>query len=196
MYNVDYQVIKDLVDFTSPISLQTAMALQAAARIQTFKRGAFIESSGQYIKYQYIVMSGIIRKFLTNSKGEFFTVDFFRSGQAITPALLRSIDLVSFVNLEVISQEVTVMAFSILEMEKAMQNNNDLERMGIRVIMQDAFKRAEREKILLTATGLEKLAWFRKNYPGLENEVPHYYIASFLGMTPTSLSRCRKKIIE
>jgi len=76
-------------------------------------------------------------------------------------------------------------------MEAKMQSNKDLETFGFKVMMQDAYKRAEREKILLTASGIEKLEWFRKSYPNLENEIPHYYIASFLGMTPTSLSRLR-----
>lgn len=187
------QSIKATLDAISPVSSQTAAALAAATQIKTFEKGTIIEASGQKIKHQYIVVNGIIRKYLTNPNGEEFTVDFYTAYQAITPALLRSVDFVSFVNLEVISSQAIVMLFSNKEMEASMQGNKDLEQFGFKVIMQDAFKRAEREKILLTATGREKLNWFRKNYPNLENEIPHYYIASFLGMTPTSLSRLRKQ---
>lgn len=187
----DYQAIKRALDLISPISPQTAMALEPVTYLRTFPKGALLETAGQYIRYQFFVISGIIRKFLTNAKGEEFTVDFFCEKQVITPTLLRTVDFVSFVNLEVISPQAIVMLFSQKEMEATMQGNKDLEALGFRAIMHDAYKRAEREKILLTATGTEKLEWFRKCYPNLENEVPHYYIASFLGLTPTSLSRLR-----
>lgn len=35
-----------------------------------------------------------------------------------------------------------------------------------------------------------------KNYPGLIERVNHRYIASFLGMTPVSLSRIRRIVRE
>jgi len=185
--------IQDTLSKITPISQQTAIALVSATEIRTLEKGTLIESSGHPIKYQFVVVSGIIRKFLMNANGEEFTINFFSQGQPVTPSLLRSVDFVSFANLQVISDKATILFFSHREMESTMQGNKDLETFGFKVMMQDAFKRAEREKILLTASGTEKLEWFRKNYPNLENEIPHYYIASFLGLTPTSLSRLRSQ---
>jgi CRP-like cAMP-binding protein len=183
--------IQDTLSKISPISQQTAIALVSATEIRTLDKGTLIEASGQHIKYQFVVVSGIVRKFLTDAKGDEFTINFFSKEQAVTPSLLRSVDFVSFANLQVISDKATILFFSHREMESTMQGNKDLETFGFKVMMQDAFKRAEREKILLTASGTEKLEWFRLNFPSLENEIPHYYIASFLGLTPTSLSRLR-----
>lgn len=188
---LDFKTIQNTLGKISPISIQTAIELMPATQIKTIDKNTFIEQSGLRINYQFVVLKGVVRKYLTNPKGQEFTTDFFCDGQAITPALLRSIDFVSFVNLQVLSNEATILFFSNKTMEDTMQGKKDLEAFGYRVMMQDAYKRAEREKILLTATGTEKLEWFRKNYPGLENEIPHYYIASFLGLTPTSLSRLR-----
>ncbi len=190
---IDSYTIQDILGQISPISVQTAMALLPATEVRILEKNTLFETSGQHIKYQFVVMSGIVRKFLTNAKGEEFTTDFFSNGQAITPALLRSVDFISFVNLQVVSHNAAILFFSYKTMEDTMQGNKDLEAFGFKVMMQDAYKRAEREKVLLTATGIEKLQWFRKNYPNLENEVPHYYIASFLGITPTSLSRLRSQ---
>jgi hypothetical protein len=74
-----------------------------------------------------------------------------------------------------------------------MQNYEDLEQFGPKVMMIDAMQRIERELILLKSTGKEKLDWFRKRFPNLENSIQHYHIASYLGMTSTSLSRIRGK---
>ena len=38
--------------------------------------------------------------------------------------------------------------------------------------------------------------WFLKKYPGLIDEVSNKHIASFLGMTPVTLSRLRQKLKE
>ena len=188
---IDFKTIQDVLGNISPISVQTAKALLATTEIKIIPKNSLIETAGQRVKFQYVVMNGIVRKFVTNTKGDEFTIDFFTDGQAITPALLRSVDFVSFVNLQVVSNNATIIFFSSKEMEFSMQGNQDLEAFGYKVMMQDAYRRAEREKILLTASGIEKLEWFRLNYPNLENEIPHYYIASFLGLTSTSLSRLR-----
>jgi CRP-like cAMP-binding protein len=189
--NIDVKTLQDALGKIYPVSVQTANALLPATELKTLEKNVLIETSGQMVKYQFIVLSGVIRSFLTNVKGEEFTTDFFIAGQAISPALLRSIDFISFVNLEVVSSSASILYFSNREMEVTMQGNKDLEGFGYKVMMQDAYKRAEREKVLLTATGVEKLQWFRQHYYNLENEVPHYLIASFLGLSPTSLSRLR-----
>lgn len=193
---VDFKIIQEMLETISPISVQTAMALVPATQIKVLEKGAMIESAGQFIKYEFVVMSGIARKYLTNIRGDEFTADFFTGGEVITPALLRSNNFNSFANFQVISNNSAIMFFSKKEMEATMQGYKDLELFGFRVIMQEAYKNAKREKILLTASGAEKLEWFRANYPNLENEIPHYYIASFLGLTTTSLSRIRKSLAK
>ena len=37
----------------------------------------------------------------------------------------------------------------------------------------------------------ERYAWFTRSYPGLIDRVSHRYVASFLGITPVTLSRVR-----
>ena len=46
--------------------------------------------------------------------------------------------------------------------------------------------------ILYRTTAMERYEWFLNYYPGLIDVVPHKYIASFLDMTPVTLSRLRK----
>ena len=49
---------------------------------------------------------------------------------------------------------------------------------------------------LANQSSVEKYSLFLKEYPNLLNRVPHYYIANFLGITPTQLSRARKKFSQ
>jgi CRP-like cAMP-binding protein len=49
---------------------------------------------------------------------------------------------------------------------------------------------------LLTLSATEKYNQFIKDYADFEKVIPNYQIASFLGITPQSLSRIRKERIK
>ena len=53
-------------------------------------------------------------------------------------------------------------------------------------------RRAQREWALGALPAAERLVWFRKAHPNHEALFPHTFIASYLGMTPVTLSRLRK----
>lgn len=50
------------------------------------------------------------------------------------------------------------------------------------------------KQIMNSYTAVQKYQWFLKEYPGLIGKVSNKYIASFLGMTPVTLSRLRKTL--
>jgi hypothetical protein len=52
-------------------------------------------------------------------------------------------------------------------------------------------KKFEKEAQLLTLTASERYELLKKEHPHLEQLVPAYHIASYLGITPISLSRLR-----
>lgn len=52
-------------------------------------------------------------------------------------------------------------------------------------------KKEMKERLLLMNTAEERYLQFLKEFPGLEKRVPQYHIASYLGITPVSLSRIR-----
>lgn len=53
-----------------------------------------------------------------------------------------------------------------------------------------------RSKELSTLNAEQRYIKLIKNYPGIIQNVPIQYIASFLGMKPESLSRIRRKLIN
>jgi len=66
-----------------------------------------------------------------------------------------------------------------------------LNRVG-RILVEHAWigkERRETQLIMLNAS--ERYRAFREEYPGLEQRIPQYHIASYLGITPVQLSRIR-----
>jgi hypothetical protein len=67
----------------------------------------------------------------------------------------------------------------------------DLERLG-RLIAEYYFVEKEiREVNLLNLEAKDYYKIFQHQYPTLEQQIPQYHIASFLGITATQLSRIR-----
>jgi CRP-like cAMP-binding protein len=54
-------------------------------------------------------------------------------------------------------------------------------------------KKFERENQLLTLSALERYDLLEQRYPQLIQQIPAYHIASYLGITPISLSRLRSR---
>jgi CRP-like cAMP-binding protein len=55
-------------------------------------------------------------------------------------------------------------------------------------------KKFEKEYQLLTLSAAQRYNLLQKQYPALEQLVPAYHIASYLGITPISLSRIRAQL--
>jgi hypothetical protein len=68
-----------------------------------------------------------------------------------------------------------------------------IERLA-RILAEYFFVRKEKREIeLVTLEAKERYAIFQKEHPKLEQRIPQYHIASYLGITPTQLSRIRSK---
>ncbi len=65
------------------------------------------------------------------------------------------------------------------------------------LFLMEALKRHWEEKmLLLRCTAMQRYRWFLQHYPGLIDSVSNKHIASFLGMTPVTLSRIRRQLRE
>ena len=64
-------------------------------------------------------------------------------------------------------------------------------------MLRDALKQHwEVKHIVCQHPAMERYLWFCKTYPGLIEQVRNKYIASFLGMSPVTLSRLRRTLRE
>lgn len=52
------------------------------------------------------------------------------------------------------------------------------------------------KRVLSSCTAVQRYQWFLEEYPGLINRVSNRHVASFLGMTPVTLSRLRRSLRE
>lgn len=77
---------------------------------------------------------------------------------------------------------------------KLIHNNIEASHVYSRMLSMSLRKVIEHNKILMICEVQERYQWFRETYPGLSELVRKKDIASYLGMTPESLSRILKEV--
>lgn len=153
-------------------------------------RNAFIVTEGRVDQNIYFIKSGAVRVFL-QTEFEEMTIRFGYRNNIIT-------SLSSFINnapSEFYIQAIRATTLGVITKEQFMQFvNAEPARLQwyVKLIEQLVTQQMEREIDLLTASPSARLQRVLERSPQLFQEIPSKYIASYLRMTPETLSRMRK----
>jgi CRP-like cAMP-binding protein len=91
-------------------------------------------------------------------------------------------------------EPTSLIQFDSFLMEELYETIPKLERV-FRIITQNALVSAQRRVVnTFSKTARERFEIFRENYPELEQRIPQYMIASYLGVTKEFLSKIKGQI--
>jgi CRP-like cAMP-binding protein len=144
--------------------------------------------ANQENRCEYLLLSGLLRSFILDVKGNETTVAFHSAPCVITPCIARSEMTRSLVSCEAI-QSSRVVHFPKNELMNLMINDENARRWGNQVLQVELVRRARREWSLAAETGAQRLERFGKEYPDIASLVSAKIIATYLGITPVTLSR-------
>ncbi len=169
--------------------------LSDKVKIRNYLKGQYIVQQGDICKCESFIISGSAKTFLIDTEGNEHLVMFAIENW-------WTADLGSFINQEpadynVQCLEKTIVAqFSYTALESLYTQIPNLERF-FRIIIQKAFVASQKRIIRnLSLTAKERYLFFREQYPDIEQRVPQYLIASYLGITKQFLSRIRAELIH
>lgn len=93
-------------------------------------------------------------------------------------------------------EDTTVMLFDVKDMKELILGDEHLKTLWIGILESGMRYKVYRESAFLVENATERYLSFRKHYPKLSERVPLRYIATYLGITPESLSRIRSSMKE
>ena len=157
-------------------------------------KGQFVVQNGDVCKYESFVLSGCLKAFYIDNEGQEHVLMFAIENWWIA-------DLGSF-----IGQTPADLNIQCVENCELVQiHYNDLQELYLdipklerffRIIIQKAFVAAQKRIINnFTLPAVDRYLQFRDKYPLIEQRVPQYMIASYLGITKEFLSKIRSQLI-
>ncbi len=156
---------------------------------KTFAKGDFITREGDVEKHLYYVETGAIRVFLL-SEHEELTIRFGYEGSFIN-------SLSSFIKgspSEFYIEAIRKTQLKIIDKDSFLQlAHRDINSLKQYTVLLESLvtQQIEREIDLLTVSPSERLKRVLDRSPNLFQQIPLKYIASYLRMTPETLSRIR-----
>ena len=158
---------------------------------RTVKKGEFLLRAGEPTSHIYYVRKGCLRSYIIDDKGREHVYQFAPEDWLISDeqALMEGAPATLFID--------AIEDTEVVELKRPAGSwTNDLDP----DTANDLITRLERKinafrnriLLLLSATAEERYANFLEIYPGLAQRVPQKMIASYIGVTPESLSRVRK----
>lgn len=160
---------------------------------KTIRRHQFLLNEGNVCRYIGFVNSGCLREYTIDHKGIEHIIQFAIEDWWISDLNSFLSGLPATNNIDAL-QDSEVLLLEKSAREELLDNCPKMERF-FRLLI-EANQIAERRRISdsLGASAEERYLKFVKTYPKLIEQVPQNQIASYLGITPQSLSRIRKEL--
>ncbi len=184
----------DLFTFLTspPNALDTDSARDFAAvwHVEFVKKGHPIAVQGAPHHQEHIILDGRATSQITDPDGRAVCVGFHAGPCVVVPNVARTNNGTSLVSIDV-SADALVAHLDTRALTDLMLKSERIRDWANGVLQQELARKANREWCLAALGGADRLAWFRENFPDHEALFGHYLIASYLGLTPVTLSRLR-----
>ncbi|MBW8360292.1 MAG: Crp/Fnr family transcriptional regulator [Weeksellaceae bacterium] len=163
--------------------------------VRNFGKGELLLSAGEVCNATYFVEEGLLRMFSTDRNGKEHIIQFAPEKWLMSDRSSLYFSEKSNYYIEAVENTKVLLLtpdfFQNLNMQfpGTIANNDLLLQKHIRNLQ-------NRVNSLLSDTAQERYVDFIKMYPDLMQRVPQWMVASYLGITPESLSRVRKELVK
>jgi CRP-like cAMP-binding protein len=189
---MDIQPFFDYIRQHVELTAEEESLLLSRVKVKKYLKGQFVVQNGDVCKYESFVLAGCLKTFYIDNEGQEHIVMFAIENW-------WTADLGSF-----ITQTPADLNVQCLENSELVQiHHNDLQQLYLdvpklerffRIIIQKAFV-ASQQRIVrnFSLPARDRYIQFREQYPEIEQRVPQYMIASYLGITKEFLSKIRSQ---
>lgn len=157
------------------------------------KKHQFLLNEGQVCTHIGFVNSGCLREYRIDNKGNEHIIQFAIEDWWVSDLNSFLSGLPATYNIEVLHDSELLL----LEKSSREQLLNACPKMErfFRILLESNYIATHQRVVAsLSDSAEERYLKFIKTYPELYEKIPQHYIASYLGITPQSLSRIRKEL--
>ena len=182
------QTMKQLIS----ISQEEEVIIEKLFRQKLYKKGEHLLSAGDICRYITFIEHGLVRYYVSND-GTDRTHYFNKEGEFVCdyPSFLPR--LPSRDNIQALEDTVVyqVSADGIQQFYRDVSGGEKFGRLALEYVFVNIINQIIS---LYNDSPDNRYLKFFTNYPGLDQRIPQYYIASYIGVKAPSLSRIRKRM--
>ena len=158
---------------------------------KSFRRGTIISKENCFCDFLLFLHQGYLRIFINGDPKE-ITIHLAGPGEFITAYDSFITRTNSIENIQAIT-DAEVLLISYDDLQLCYNFSHNLERLGRLVIEQHFVKKERRVISFITEVAEKRYKNFSEKNPLFIQNIPLHYIASYLGISPETLSRIRAK---
>ncbi len=165
------------------------------SRLKTIKEKQHFIQAGDFPEYVGFNLNGIFRLYYIDRDGNDWTKGFTTPGKFVISYSAMVQNRASFFYIEAITDS-NILQFKYKDWINMIESDYRWYPFIYKLLQSVYIIKEMREKSFLLDDATERYLEFKKQYPEVDKSAKLYEIASFIGITPESLSRIRKKIKE
>ncbi len=188
------KLLRQLLESYKLLTEEDIQIILDNSNVQQFKRGTMLLKEGQVAKECYSVLKGCVREFYIVD-GEEKTTAIFTEGQAVNSFTSSTQNAPSKHYL--VCAEDCVLTIGTEQLEEEMcRRIPRLENIIRTEVEKETGKAQDEFAFFKTSTPEQRYLRLIESRSELFQRIPQHQIASYLGITPESLSRIRKRIFS
>ncbi len=159
---------------------------------QHLKKNEYFAKEGKYSTKLAFLTKGVMRAFYRNKEGNEYNKTFFTNSNFAGAYSSLVTGQKNLINIQCLTA-CTIQVANFCKITELYNGYPKIERLARKLAENKFVIKEKREIELVTLDASKRYEIFRKEHPNLENLIPQYHIASYLGITATQLSRIRAK---
>ncbi|WKK66436.1 Crp/Fnr family transcriptional regulator [Lutimonas zeaxanthinifaciens] len=189
-----FQPLLDYINRIVDLTEEEERLLTSFISTRKLLKGQYFLQQGDVCKFSGFVISGCTKTFYVDDEGQehvvMFSIEDWWTSDMGSYITQKPADF----NVQCL-ENTELIQFSYENQQQMMKEIPKLERF-FRIIVQRALVASQKRIVRnLSMSAKDRFLFFRKEYPKIEQRIPQYLIASYLGITKEFLSKIKSQLI-